>query len=103
MDALIGRTFGGHTLIHPLAHGGVAEIYLACDERDTQICALIKVVREANEEQYLHFQREVQALYCTRGQQSCATNRDSASVENKHRRWSYKNKHASWANTSQWT
>jgi hypothetical protein len=30
MDALIGKTFGRHTLIHYLAHGGMSEIYLAC-------------------------------------------------------------------------
>lgn len=61
MEPITGRQFGPYTLTHPLAHGGMAEVYLACEKHSKQLYAL-KVVEQIDTECSLRFRREVQTL-----------------------------------------
>lgn len=61
MESITTIQLGPYRLTHRVAHGGMSEVYLAHDDSNEQLYA-VKIVSKENEEDYLHFQREMQVL-----------------------------------------
>lgn len=61
MESITTMQLGPYRLTHQLAHGGMSDVYLARGESGEQLYA-IKIVSRENEEDYLHFQREMRVL-----------------------------------------